>query len=56
MNINISKTKEMLIGHIKKAMPPALRLNDNEIGLERVHVYKLLVLYINTTVSPGMIT
>ena len=49
MNINISKTKEMLIGHIKQAMPPALRLNDNEI--ERVHVYKLLGLYINNNLT-----
>jgi hypothetical protein len=49
MNINISKTKEMLIGHMEQAMPPALRLNDNEI--ERVHVYKLLGLHINNSLT-----
>ena len=39
----------MLIGNIKQAMPPALRLNDNEI--ERVHVYKLLGLCINNNLT-----
>mgnify|MGYP006343999921 CR=1 FL=1 len=39
----------MLIGHIKQAMPPALRLNDNEI--ERVQGYKLLGLYINNSLT-----
>jgi hypothetical protein len=49
MKINISKIKEMLIGHIKYAMPPELRLNDNEI--ERVHIYKLFGLYINSSLT-----
>ena len=34
MNINTNKTKQMIIGNIKKEFPPSLRLNDNEI--ERV--------------------
>jgi len=49
MNINTKKTKEMIIGNIKKEFPPSLRLNDNEI--ERVSVYKLLGLYVNDNLT-----
>ena len=45
MNINTGKTKEMLIGHIKKESLQAFQLNDMEI--ERISVFKLLGLYVN---------
>jgi hypothetical protein len=45
MNINTNKTKEMIIGNIKKEFPPSLLLNNKEI--ERMLVYKLLGLYVN---------
>ena len=54
MNINTNKTKEMIIGNIKKEFPPSLRLNDNEI--ERVSVYKLHAMLLTTRpTAPTMI-
>jgi len=44
MNINTRKTKEMLLGTMKKTPPPSLQLNGQQI--ERVRNYKLLGLHI----------
>jgi len=40
MNINITKTKEMIVG--ANFNPPAPLIFDDEIKIERVFVYKLL--------------
>jgi hypothetical protein len=45
MNINIKKTKEMLLGSIAKNPPPAVQLASSSI--ERIHSYKLLGLHVN---------
>ena len=40
MNINVKKTKEILIGQLKRNSPPLLTLDGTEV--ERVAVFKLL--------------
>ena len=40
MNINVKKTKEILIGQPKRNSPPLLTLDGTEV--ERVAVFKLL--------------
>ena len=47
MNINIKKTKEMLLGQIKANQPPTLQLNCQAI--DRVSSYKLLGLQVTDT-------
>jgi hypothetical protein len=49
MNVNIKKTKEMLLGSIQTAQLPYLQLNGQPI--ERVHTYKLLGLYVSDTLT-----
>ena len=45
MNINFSKTKEMIIGPLNNNLPSALTASVNSI--ERVHTYKLLGITLN---------
>ena len=49
MNINIKKTKEMLLGSIAKYPPPAVQLANSSI--DRVHSYKLLGLLVSDTLK-----
>ena len=49
MNVNIKKTKEMLLGSITKYPPPLLQLNGQQI--ERVKSYKLLGLLVTDTLK-----
>jgi hypothetical protein len=49
MNINIKKTKEMLLGSIGKTPPSPVQLACSSI--DRVHSYKLLGLHVNDTLK-----
>jgi hypothetical protein len=49
MNINIKKTKEMLIGSIGKTPPSPIRLACSSI--DRIHTYKLLGLHVSDTLK-----
>jgi len=49
MNVNTTKTKEMLIGSIRANPPPTLQLHGHSI--ERVQSYKLLGLHVTDTLK-----
>jgi hypothetical protein len=49
MNINIKKTKEMLIGSISNLPPPLVTFHDHCI--ERVSSYKLLGVIVSNNLS-----
>jgi len=49
MNINIKKTKEMLLGSIANNPPPAVQLANSSI--DRIHSYKLLGLLVSDTLK-----
>jgi len=49
MNINGKKTKEILIGQVKRNAPPLLTLGGTDV--ERVTTFKLIGVYISDNLS-----